>query len=324
MANGDGRQLSARQMVGARLRHLRLHRNLLQETAAKAINASISKISRIEAGIHPFRRDDLLRLLTLYGIRDHFQQEALLSVALGHREPGWWDSHDVPLKDAVLLRHEQVADLIRIYQPHLVPDLLRTEEYARAAYQARHYPSPNQAATEAHVTTVARRQQTLRARGTRLWAVIDEAALLRIPGGDLDMHLRQLDALAAASQTQTVTIQVIPTASPYLPAAEPFSIFRVPDAHILTVHRYTGDEITDLAAAEHYGLLFDQLIGAAARRRAETSQILAAIRNRLLSPSGEASWPAQTPPSRPVPASTTISSAAIATTPSTGRPPNSS
>lgn len=278
--SGEDRQLCARQMVGARLRQMRLRHNLRQESAAEAIAASIAKISRMESGRVPFRRQDLLGLLTLYGIDDPYQQETLLSVALGHRDPDWWDDHDVPLEKTVLWSHEQAADLIRIYQPHLVPELLWTEEYARAAHQASRYPPPTPAATDTHVQNVIRRQKALRAT---LWAVIDEAALRRPIGGDLNMHLRQLDALAAASQVQGVTIQVVPLDSPYLPSCEPFAIFRLPDRQILAVHRYAGDQITELAAGEHYGILFDQLTSVA-RRRAETPHILARIRDHLSPP----------------------------------------
>lgn len=285
MVGSDDRQLWARQVVGARLRQLRRRRNLRQEVAAETLKASISKISRMESGHVPYRRQDLLDLLTLYRVSDPFQQEALISVALGHREPGWWDDHDVPLRETVLWSLEQVADLVRIYQPHLVPDLLQTEEYARTAHRTRHVSSPSEAATEASAANVMRRQQLLRGRGTRVWAVIDEPALWRPVGGNLDAHLRQLDALADASQRRDVTIQIVAMDSPYLPAAEPFTIFRVPGkGQTLAVHRFAGDEVTDLSANENYGLLFDQLVGVA-RRGADTPHILAGVRDRL-SPSG--------------------------------------
>jgi transcriptional regulator with XRE-family HTH domain len=272
-------------MVGARLRQLRLHHNLRQASAARAITASIAKISRMEAGIHPFRRQDLHNLLTLYGINDPYQQETVLSVALGHRDPGWWDEHDVPLAAAVLWSREQTADLVRVYQPFVIPELLRTEEYARAVYRAHHFTAPSTAAAEAHITNLRRRQQALRARGTTLWFVIDEPVLWRPVGGDLDMHLRQLDALADASKALDVTIQIVPIASPYLPAAEPFTIFRA-DEQLIALHRHAGDEIVELCEREHYGILWDQLAGVSTRGAA-TPQLLASIRDRL-SPSGGA------------------------------------
>lgn len=278
---GSDQQIQVRQMVGLRLHAMRLHSNLRQETAAQAINKSIATISRMEHGLVPFRRHDLLTLLTLYGVGDPYQQETLLSVALGHREPGWWDAHDVPLRETVQWSHEQGADLIRTYQPFLVPDLLQTEEYARAAHHARHYPSPPEAG-EISVKNLLRRQQ---ARRARLWAVIDEPVLRRPIGGDLAMHVRQLDALADASRRQDVTIQIVPMDSPHLPSAAPFTIFRLPSRQVFTLHRYTGDKSTELAAAEHWGLLWDQLIGVA-RRRADTPQILARIREHLRPPTG--------------------------------------
>jgi transcriptional regulator with XRE-family HTH domain len=265
-------------MIGARLRHLRLHHNLTQAAAADAIDASISKISRMEAGLTLFRREDLLGLLGLYKVTDPYRQEALLSVALGQRQPRWWDDPDVPLETTALWwGHEQDATLIRIFQPFMVPELLRTEEYARAAHHVHHYPSPPEAGDIA-CKNLLRRQN---ARTARLWAVIDEPVLWRPIGGDLDMHLRQLDALAAATRQPDIVIQIVPSDSPYLPGCGPFSIFRLPGAaQMLTLHRYTGDEIAELRAAEHHGLIFDQLVGVA-RRRSETPHLLAHIREHL-------------------------------------------
>jgi transcriptional regulator with XRE-family HTH domain len=268
-------------MVGARLRRLRLHHNLRQEDAAEAIAGSIAKISRMEHGLLPFRREDLHVLLNLYGVTDPYQQETLISVALGHRDPGWWDHEDVPLAETAILGHEQVADLIRTYQPLLVPELLRTEEYARAAHQVGYYTPPSATATQTWVENLMRRQQALRAGGCRLWVVIEEPVLWRPLDRDMEAHARQLDALAAASQAQCVTIQINPVGTPYLPAAEPFTIFRSPGKpQILALHRYTGDEISELQVREHYGLLFDQIITTAGSRR-ETPQIIARARDHL-------------------------------------------
>lgn len=279
--NGDDQQTQSRQMVGARLRQMRLQRNLRQETAAEAINASIAKISRMEHGLLPFRRQDLLDLLALYGVTDPAQREVLTSIAVGERSPAWWDDQDVPLEQTVLWSHEQGADLIRTYDPMLLPDLLQTEEYARAAQLARHYPSPASEATEAAVKNLLRRQQSY---AGRLWAVIDEPVLWRPIAGDLTVHLRQLDALSTASRTQEVTIQILPMSSPFLPAAAPFTIFRLPGKpHVLALRHHTGD-ITELAGAERYGLLWDQLAGVA-QRRADTPHIIARIRSHLRTPS---------------------------------------
>lgn len=272
------RERSARELVGKRLRRLRLERNKTLEDAARVLDSHKAKVSRMENGLAPLRRRDVIDLLILYGVTDPNQQSVLVSVATGQREPGWWFADDMPLEETVLWANEQHADLIRTYQPHLIPELLRTEEYARAAHLAVHYPSSPPAATETAVKNLMRRQQ---ARSAKVWAVIDEPVLWRPIGNDLDMHLRQLDALAAITSSPDVGIQIVPLDSPFLPAAEAFTIFRLPDKHVLSVHRYTGDEVTELAAAdENYGLLFDQLISVASRRR-EAPHILARVADGL-------------------------------------------
>ncbi|MET7335862.1 helix-turn-helix transcriptional regulator [Nonomuraea sp. NPDC005650] len=286
--SADAREVGARQLVGARLRQLRLHANRTQKEAATAIEASIAKISQMENGRVPFRRRDLIDLLMLYGVTDPYQQETIISVALGKRDPDWWDSQDVPIEETVLWAHEQAATLIRTYQPHLVPDLLRTQEYAAAAHRASHYPAPSATATAATVKNVQRRQQALSAS---LWVVIDEPVLWRPLGGDIAAHLRQLDALTDASQTQGITIQVNPLSSPFLPACEPFTVFRFADRpQLLAIHRLTGDEISALRDAERYGMVFEELIAVAAASRS-TPQIIARIRDHLHETAADHSGP---------------------------------
>jgi transcriptional regulator with XRE-family HTH domain len=275
VGSGD---IQVRQMVGTRLRQMRLRANLTQDVAAHAIGRSVPAISRLEHGIARFRRDDLLTLLTLYGVTDPLQQDLLISVATGRTEPGWWWDDAVPLEDSVLWAHEQQAAQIRTYQPFLIPDLLRTEEYARAAHLARHYPAPACQATETAVKNALRRQEQ---RTARLWAVIDEPVLWRPIGGDVTVHVRQLDALIAVAGAPDVTIQILPLDAPLAPAVEPFTIFSLPTAPpVLAVHSISGDQIGELAAAERYGLRFDQIAGTAAFK-AETPSILSRIRDHL-------------------------------------------
>lgn len=281
---GIDRARVARELVGGRLRQLRLERNFTLEDAASAIDGSISKVSRMERGHTPFRRRDLIDLLALYGVTDPHQQETIISVALGKREPGWWDSEDVPLEETVQWAHEHSANLIRTYQPTFVPELLRTQEYAAAAHRVSHHPAAPQGATDAHIRLLMQRQEALFAEDNRqpvLWAVIEEPVLWRPIGGHLDMHLRQLDVLLEATRRRSVTIQVNLMDTPFLPTARPFSIYRFPDRpQMLAIHGPNGDEITELQASEHHGRLFTQLIRAA-RPRADTPHILTQIRDRM-------------------------------------------
>lgn len=266
-------QTQVRRMVGLRLRQMRLHRNLKQETAARAIGASIAKVSRMEHGLTPFRRDDMLALLHLYGVTDPAQAEVLTSIAVGGRSPAWW-SDDVPLEDTVVWANEQAADLIRSWQPFAIPELLRTEAYAHEVLLARHYPEPASAATKTAVANLLRRQ---RARRARLWAIVDEPVLWRPIAGDLDTHLRQLDALEHAARAGDVTIQIVPWHARFLAAAEPFTLYRTPGRHICTARRHTGDHDDNPDA---YGVLFDQLAGVA-HPPADTPHVINRIRDHL-------------------------------------------
>lgn len=270
-------------MVGSRLRQMRIHSNLCQDVAAEAIRGSVAKISRIEHGLNILRRHDLLGLLALYGVTDPLQQDLLISVATGRTEPGWWWDDGIPLEYSVLWAYEHQAHLIRTYQPFLIPDLLQTEEYARAAHLARHYPAQACQATETAVKNTLRRQGF---RAARLWAVIDEPVLWRPLAGDAAMHVRQLDALADACSAPDVTIQILPVDSPLSPSAEPFTIFSLSGVpQVLAVHSIGGDQIGDLTGRERYGLHFDQIAGTAGRI-ADAPQIINRVREHIQRPGG--------------------------------------
>ncbi|GAB2926496.1 helix-turn-helix transcriptional regulator [Nonomuraea fastidiosa] len=266
---------AARQTVGARLRHLRLDRGLTLEAVAAETGSSAPTLSRMERGQAPFDRAFLSRLLTLYGITDPYQQEALISVAVGRREPGWWDQ-TVPLEETVLWHHEQAATLIRTYATHFVPDLLRTPEYEQAVQRAVQFPTPPGEVTLAKAENLRRRQESRRAR---LWAVIEETVLRRPLGGDVAAHVRQLDELLKASREPDITLQILPADSAFLPP-EPFTVLRLPDQQVIVFHRFGGEELGDLREHERYGLLLDQLAGVA-RTPAESALMLAAIRDQL-------------------------------------------
>ncbi|GAA4203469.1 helix-turn-helix transcriptional regulator [Streptosporangium oxazolinicum] len=270
----------ARQIVGARLRQLRLQCNLTAAEAGKAIRASESKISRMETGQRGFRRNDLRDLFTLYGITDPYQREMLLSVAFGERKPGWWDSEELPLDAAVVMRLEQTADLIRTYQPFVIPPLLQTPEYAAAAYRMSRYPTPTPH-VEKSVEQLLRRQKVLSgADRPVLWAVIEEPVLWR-PIAGVDAQIRQLIALTASAQMKGVSIQVNPMGSRFMPGYGPFTIFRSGHGRpqMVAVHG-ERDEVAERSLREEHAITFDRL-SIAARERGDTMALLMRICDRL-------------------------------------------
>src|SRR5487761_1008344 len=82
-----------RLVLGGYLRRLREQAGMTTERAAASIRGSHSKISRMEHGRVGFKERDIADLLTLYGIVEGPEREALLKLARGSNLPGWWQSY---------------------------------------------------------------------------------------------------------------------------------------------------------------------------------------------------------------------------------------
>ena len=98
-----------RLVLGGHLRRLREEAGMTTEQAAASIRGSHSKISRMEHGRVGFKERDIADLLTLYGVGQGAEREALLNLAREVRlSPGELD-HVVEL--AVLGASQERGDL---------------------------------------------------------------------------------------------------------------------------------------------------------------------------------------------------------------------
>ncbi|WP_394347612.1 helix-turn-helix domain-containing protein [Verrucosispora sp. SN26_14.1] len=218
-------------LLGAQLRRLRESRGVTREKAGWEIRSSESKISRMKLGRVGFKERDVADLLTLYGVTAEQERGALLKLARGANNPGWWHRYGdvLPSWFQSYLGLEAAAALIRSYEVQFVPGLLQTREYARAVVLLGHgQASP--AEIDRRVDLRMRRQEVLhRAKPPRLWAVVDEAALRRPIGGPQVMR-GQLEALLKATRTPNVRVQVIPfAAGGHAAAGGAFTILRFGD-----------------------------------------------------------------------------------------------
>ena len=82
-----------RMLLGAQLRRLREAKGVSRVDAGWAIRGSESKISRIELGRVGFKERDIADLLTLYGVTDANEREAMLTLAQEANKPGWWQPY---------------------------------------------------------------------------------------------------------------------------------------------------------------------------------------------------------------------------------------
>ncbi|MFD7103061.1 helix-turn-helix domain-containing protein [Streptomyces celluloflavus] len=198
-------------LLGSQLRRLRESRGITREAAGYSIRASESKISRMELGRVSFKARDIEDLLTLYGVGDEKEREALLALAKEANVAGWWHSYGdvLPGWFQTYVGLEGAASLIRAYEVQFVHGLLQTEEYAHAVV-SRGMPGAPAADIERRVALRQERQKLLIAeRAPQLHCVLDEAALRRPYGGRAVMR-GLLKHLIDISERPNVRLQVMP------------------------------------------------------------------------------------------------------------------
>ncbi|WP_431961643.1 helix-turn-helix domain-containing protein [Actinacidiphila sp. bgisy160] len=214
-------------ILGKRLHDLREKAGYSYEQAARELDVTHATVRRMEKAEVGLRIPYVEKLLALYGV-DAAEAATFVDLARQGNRPGWWHRYrDVlPSWFSAFVSLEGEAAIIRAYEPHYVPGLLQTEDYARAVLRA---GRPG-ASTEEIDRLVALRQerQALIARpdAPLLWVVMDETVLRR-PIGSPGVMRAQLDRLAEACETPRVRLQIMPfDAGPHPAMYGPFHIFR--------------------------------------------------------------------------------------------------
>ncbi len=198
-------------ILGRQLQALREKAGMSYEQAADAIYASAWTLRRMEKAEVGLKLNYVKSLLLAYGVTDFTEIETFLALAREANKPGWWHSYTdvLPAWFRVFPGLEQAATLIRGYEPHCVPGLLQTEDYARALTTAG-YPNATSQEIERRVALRLARQQILTRPGPpRLWVVIDEAVLRR-PAASPALTRAQFDRLLDAATQPNITLQVLP------------------------------------------------------------------------------------------------------------------
>jgi transcriptional regulator with XRE-family HTH domain len=230
-----------RVLLGARLRRCREAAGVAPADAGYAIRASASKISRMELGRTTFKRRDVEDLLRLYRVEGSAERSTVVELAAQANAPVWWQEFGdiVPEWFGDYLGMEQASSRIRTYSSQQIPELLQTREYAWAVIECMH-PHATGWENERRVELRMRRRQMLnREGGPTLWAILDEAALLRTAGDAVTMR-GQLECLIEATQSPKVRLQVLPLgAGGHMTNGAP-----------VTILRFREDELPDLVYLE--------------------------------------------------------------------------
>jgi len=216
-------------VLGKRLQELREAAGLSREDAARVLRVAPATVRRMEMAEVSLKIPYVQLLLDAYGVPEG-EVEAFVTLAEEANQPGWWQRfHDVlPDWFSLFVSLEGAARMIRSYEPHFVPGLLQTEEYARAVLEAGTIGQSDRASLERHVSLRMARQELLRRPSPpHLWVIMDETVLRRPVSTRPEVMRGQLDRLLEAVESDRITLQVAEfAAGPHPGTYAPFALFR--------------------------------------------------------------------------------------------------
>ncbi|CAM5657205.1 Transcriptional regulator OS=Streptomyces antimycoticus OX=68175 GN=SANT12839_088400 PE=4 SV=1 [Streptomyces antimycoticus] len=274
-------------VLGKRLQDLREKAGFKRDEAARVLRVAPATVRRMEtAEVAPEGSVRRRCCWTPTGSTGD-ELDSFITLTEEANKPGWWQRfHDIlPDWFSVHVSLEGAAEMIRAYEPHFVPGLLQTEEYAHAVMQtgAVGQSAPRQA--ERHVALRMERQTLLSRRDApRLWVVMDETVLRR-QVGSAEVMRDQIDRLLEAVEMPHVTLQISEFTSGHHPGTYgPFVLFRfaVPELPDMVYVEYlTGAVYLDerIEVASHLEALDRMAAQAATARR--TKEILRDFRKEL-------------------------------------------
>ncbi|MFJ6081012.1 helix-turn-helix domain-containing protein [Streptomyces sp. NPDC092369] len=216
-------------VLGKRLQELREAAGLKREEAARVLRVAPATVRRMEMADVALKIPYVQVLLETYGVAEE-EATAFVTLAEEANRPGWWQRfHDVlPDWFSLYVSLEGAARLIRSYEPHFVPGLLQTEDYARAVMEAGTVGQTEPGAIERHVTLRMTRQRLLdRPDPPHLWVIMDETVLRRPVSIRGEVMRGQLDKLLEYAERDRVTLQIAEFEDgPHPGTYAPFTLFR--------------------------------------------------------------------------------------------------
>ncbi len=214
-------------VLGKRLRDLREAARKSLEDAAVCLGVSVLAIRRIEQGQVKWKMPYIRLLLEEYGVSGE-DAKVFLELANEANQPGWWYRYRDALPDwfRAFVSLEEEASLMRAYEPHYIPGLLQTEDYARTVLRA---GLRDEQEIERRVELrMERKRRLVQPEGPDFWVVMDETVLRR-PVVAPKVMREQIDHLIEVVALPNINVQVIPFAL-YVHEGMygPFQIFRFP------------------------------------------------------------------------------------------------
>ncbi|MEV7231805.1 helix-turn-helix transcriptional regulator [Polymorphospora sp. NPDC051019] len=244
-----------RRRLRSALRAARERAGYTQEQVIGAMDWSLSKLIRIEAGTVSISTNDLKALLSHYRLTDPEQVSELLELARVARRRTWWSQYKetLPAPFIAYIGLELEASTLSFFQSSGIPGLLQTEGYARATVAAAATTSTvfpiDESEIETRVAVRMRRQREMLSRPEppQVNVVLDEAVLHRQTGGPACIR-EQLRHLVAMGSEPSMSIQVLPFTAGTYASQGSFIVLDFPgsdDAPVVYLEGVLAQDIVD-------------------------------------------------------------------------------
>ncbi|MEV7226891.1 MULTISPECIES: helix-turn-helix transcriptional regulator [Polymorphospora] len=270
------------QWLGIQLRDLRVERGMTLQEAASYLRYDYSSLGRFERAELPFKHDDVVALLDLYGVFDAQDRARLRQLCTETWRSDQWD---VDFSDAVYdstfvdyLWLEENATEIRLFDAAMLHVLLQTRAYAEASVRLVEGPRVPSERVARFVDKRMERQRVVQEGRVRVSVVIDDAVLRR-SFGDAGLLREQLVHLGRLARERDVEIRVLPPDANLRPRTfGAFTLFEMPDPYpeVAYLENLAGRFYLEAPRSQRFAHAYDQLC-AAALDPAESLKLIAAM-----------------------------------------------
>jgi transcriptional regulator with XRE-family HTH domain len=268
MSDLDGLTIRHRR-VAAELRRLRGRSGMTGDQVAEELGWSPSKVSRLEHGRTGFKLGDVEALLDLYEVQG-IHRDDLLALTRTTNKKSWLEteSASLPFSFAAYVSTETEAETIWNWEPHIVPGLLQTEDYARAIFEGwQTVVTLSPAEIQRRVGIRLERQHLLdRDPPLYFFAVLDESVLTRRIG-DAAVMRGQLSHLLECTERDTIEVRVLPLNAYHPIATGSFAFMQFPSMEdvsfndVVAIEHVTSNYYVESQSDTYqYRLTFERLV----------------------------------------------------------------
>ncbi|MFK0044489.1 helix-turn-helix domain-containing protein [Streptomyces sp. NPDC090741] len=250
-----------RSSLGSALRALRESSGTEAKAVARNAAMSRSKLSKIENGNTSPSVTDVDCILTAIGVSEEVKAEYMAAARAEATEVTAWRlvrRLGYSRKQQQVQAVEAQTNLLRLFQPSLVPGLLQTPEYIRAVFLRKNV---TEVQLERTISARLARQTVLHAEGKTFRFIITESVLRWRIVPPLVM-VGQLDRIVSVSRLPNIDIRVVPLGAPQTDF--PGHSFSIKDDRTVTIEMVHAETVvTDPRDVAPYIAKFDGFAGMA-------------------------------------------------------------